>query len=946
MAVKMRGVLKNRTERRFATGLARFSHHGWVVQATRLCHLFSGEEFSLEAMNALKPVANRRSVFRGALPRFSKLNILRAMERLLKLFLVVIAFGAASANAANFTVKMTGFQFSPKDLTVSVGDTVTWVNQDSTFHDTTSGVGRVPSGVWKSPLLGNGSTFSFTFNVVPGTYPYYCTPHVFAFNMVGSVTVLPPNTPPLVNITNPKGGATFTAGANVQIEADASDNDGVARVEFFADGKLIGTDFSAPFSASLNNVAVGNYSLTAKAFDTQGLSATSVAVNISVNEARTGPSIISHPQSQSVLPGKSVTFSVSASGTPPLSYQWRFNGTNISGATASSLTLSNVQTNDAGNYAVLVSNNDGSTLSATAILTVTAAPNIPPLVSINAPTNGARFREGSIISFQAEASDADGEIAQVEFLLNSNSVAVLTNAPYEIALSNVTSGEYFLTARATDNASGSTTSDAVNFSVLTPPVIEFGSPTNGARFPFGATIRLEAQVSVVAGLDVTQFQFFEIVSNDLRAISPAFAPGGIPIPDENVSAAIPPLPLGFLFDWTSAELGAHTLVGIAIDELGGTNQSEPVDIEVFEPSVENPTIAITNSPKNFSRLTNSPILINGIAGDDFRVERVEFQVNGGPFLQATGTTNWFAQVDLAAGTNVINFRSADFAGNFSTNDIRQFTYVVKNPLSLQVLGLGVVRPNLDGKLLEIGKIYQMIARSGRGQIFGGWNGAAISNKAVLNFEMKSHLVLTANFVPNPFAPLKGTYTGLIFETNNVRATNSGFIKLKVTSRGKFSGKLTLDGRNLRLHGALDYLGNAEIPLLRRPISPVLVTLNLDLSGANGISGEVTDGNWVSVLAAKKALERAVIAPRLRTGNRSITFDVIGELLSPDAVIEARKLRSSGAVSFRFTDSTTKKNSPTAFWAANNSAPFFFWFDHSRPPVLGNAHLNSEPAQTK
>jgi hypothetical protein len=327
------------------------------------------------------------------------------------------------------------------------------------------------------------------------------------------------------------------------------------------------------------------------------------------------------------------------------------------------------------------------------------------------------------------------------------------------------------------------------------------------------------------------------------------------------------------------------------------------------------------------------------------LDYVEFQVNGGAFVRAAGLSNWIAQVELIAGTNVIHFRSVDFAGNISTNDTRFFTYVLNSPTVI-VRGFGKVTPNLDGKLLTLGRTYQMVAQPGRGQIFGGWNGPAISNKAVLNFEMKSNLVLTANFVPNPFAALKGTYTGLFFETNNVRATNSGFIKIQVTGRGKFSGKLTIDGRNFPLRGALDYLGNAEIPLLRRPISPVLVTLNLDLSGANGISGEVTDGNWVSALAAKKALEDAIIAPRLRAANRSITFGVVGEPLAPDALIEVRKLRSSGAVGFGFSDSTMKRNSPTAFWASDNSAPFFFWFDHSRPPVLGNAHLNLEPAQTK
>ena len=77
--------------------------------------------------------------------------------------------------------------------------------------------------------------------------------------------------------------------------------------------------------------------------------------------------------------GGTVTFSVTASGTPPLSYQWKFDGTNISGATNTTLVLTNVQLSQAGTYAVLVTNHYGSTNSASALLTVNSLqPCDPP----------------------------------------------------------------------------------------------------------------------------------------------------------------------------------------------------------------------------------------------------------------------------------------------------------------------------------------------------------------------------------------------------------------------------------------------------------------------------------------------------------------------------------------------------------------------------------------
>src|SRR5205085_1561168 len=80
--------------------------------------------------------------------------------------------------------------------------------------------------------------------------------------------------------------------------------------------------------------------------------------------------ITAQPQDQAVVVGQSPTFSVVASGTAPFSYQWRFNSTLLGGATNAALALSNVQSNQAGGYTVVVVNSAGSVTSAVATLTV------------------------------------------------------------------------------------------------------------------------------------------------------------------------------------------------------------------------------------------------------------------------------------------------------------------------------------------------------------------------------------------------------------------------------------------------------------------------------------------------------------------------------------------------------------------------------------------------
>ena len=94
---------------------------------------------------------------------------------------------------------------------------------------------------------------------------------------------------------------------------------------------------------------------------------------VGVGTIATPPSITTQPANKTVSVGQSATFSVTATGTAPLKYQWKFNGANISGATLSSYTKANCQTTDAGSYSVLITNNVASVTSANAILTVNSA---------------------------------------------------------------------------------------------------------------------------------------------------------------------------------------------------------------------------------------------------------------------------------------------------------------------------------------------------------------------------------------------------------------------------------------------------------------------------------------------------------------------------------------------------------------------------------------------
>jgi acid phosphatase len=107
-------------------------------------------------------------------------------------------------------------------------------------------------------------------------------------------------------------------------------------------------------------------------------SVTSTAATLTVSAAVVAPTITTQPASQTVTVGQTATFNVAATGTAPLSYQWRKNGTAISGATSSSYTTPATTSSDNGaQFTVVVSNSAGSVASTAATLTVTTSTATP-----------------------------------------------------------------------------------------------------------------------------------------------------------------------------------------------------------------------------------------------------------------------------------------------------------------------------------------------------------------------------------------------------------------------------------------------------------------------------------------------------------------------------------------------------------------------------------------
>ena len=185
-----------------------------------------------------------------------------------------------------------------------------------------------------------------------------------------SGTTPPPVTAP--TITSQPASQAVTAGQSATFSVTASGTLPFT-YQWFMNGAAVGTN-SSTFTISQTTLTQNRAQINVKISNTAG-SATSNTVTLTVNAAPVAPSITQQPISHTVTVGQPVTFSVTAAGTSPLTYQWFLNGT-AAGTNSSTFTISQTTSaQDQAQIRVTVSNTAGSAMSNTVILTVSPLPS-------------------------------------------------------------------------------------------------------------------------------------------------------------------------------------------------------------------------------------------------------------------------------------------------------------------------------------------------------------------------------------------------------------------------------------------------------------------------------------------------------------------------------------------------------------------------------------------
>ncbi len=390
-----------------------------------------------------------------------------------------------------------------------------------------------------------------------------------------SITVLA-NVAPTVSITGPANNAQFTIGAAIPITATASDAGGsITKVEFFRGATKLGEDLTSPYSFAWNNASLGAHVLTAKATDNLNNSTISAPVNITVVSVNVAPIVlITSPANNAQFTiGASIPITATASDAGgSITKVEFFRGTTKLGEDLSSpysFAWNNATLGAHVLTAKATDNLNNSATSAPVNITVVSV-NVGPIISITSPANNAQFTTGDPITITATASDVNGTLSKVEFFSGTTKLGEDLTLPYSFIWADAPAGNYSITAKATDNQNTSTSSAAINISV-----IDSANPIANA------------------GQDIS----LTLPDNSVK-LTAAEAPDGLPLQFNWVQLEGPSSPI---FNPAAREIELTDLVeGTYVFELTVTDSDGLISKDQVIVTVNSSSISLGTIPRSFS----------------------------------------------------------------------------------------------------------------------------------------------------------------------------------------------------------------------------------------------------------------------------------------------------------------------------------------------------------
>jgi hypothetical protein len=417
------------------------------------------------------PLTNGGNVS-GALSNLLGLASVQASDEANYTVVVSNAGGSVTSAVARLTVWVPPtFTTQPQGQTAVQGTNVT-------LCVSVSGTAPFSYQWWRNGLVLSGATTNCLTitNAQPSDSAAY---NVVASNVAGSVTSAVAALTVWVapSISAQPQSQTNIAGTAANFSVTAAGTGPLAYQWRFNGTNLAGATASSYILANAQPTNAGSYSVVVT--NVAG-SITSAVASLTV---WVPVAITSQPQSQTVVQGTNVTFCVGASGTPPLLYQWRRGGTNLSGATSSCLAFTNIQPSHTAGYTVVVTNVAGSVTSAVAMLTVL----VPP--AITAQPQSQTNIAGTVANFSVTGTGTVPLAYQWRF--NGTNLAGATASSYSVASAQPSNaGSY---AVVITNVAGRATSAVAALTVWVPVAITAQPQSRtvlegaGVAFSVGAT---------------------------------------------------------------------------------------------------------------------------------------------------------------------------------------------------------------------------------------------------------------------------------------------------------------------------------------------------------------------------------------------------------------------------------------------------------------------------
>ena len=466
-----------------------------------------------------------------------------------------------------------------------------------------------------------GTATSSNASLTLGTFPFFVTPPVSQTNLIGANT-----------------NFSVTAGGTQPLF-----------LQWFFNGTLLpGQTGSVINLTNLQLTNAGTYTIVVSNFFgsvTNSATLTIAAPPAIVAGPNGGGPADGQPQSRTVVQGQSATFSVNAVGSVPLTYQWRFGGVNIPGATNTALTLNNVQAAQAGLYSVVITNPFGVTTSANATLTVL----LPPAIVVQPVSQ--TITQGATINLSVTATGSP----TLTYLWSLNGVPIPGGTAATLSLFNAQKSLQGNYVCVVSNPYGSVTSAVAVVTIQAPPVIY----DNGQPQP----------QTVIQGSNAT----FNVTATGDQPFTYQWRFNGINLP----GATNNPLVLtGVLTN----QAGNYSVV---VSNPFGTSTSSNALLTVRVP----PFIVTQPAPTNQTVVVGSNATITVVAGGDPTLA-YQWLLNGVPVLGANAATlvlNAVQLNQLGNYTVVVTNAYGTVTSAAATLNVKTPPFIATQPQSLTVL---------------------------------------------------------------------------------------------------------------------------------------------------------------------------------------------------------------------------------------------------------------------